>query len=395
MNKGETKVFGLLVVSFLLILCWGTGVVGEGCAECSPEGLESSPFEGARHEYNPGTFGLPAGRLAPDIPGVELIGQHTIVVVVNGHTSPFVSQLGILAVPGVQLVLAAYNLPQTHAELQRIVGDRVTVLPNEDAFLVCALYRVGSNPVVSPLTFFIDETGTIIYRRFKVEWLAYQEGYIARYFAAHGALPPDILPQYVLWEGDEVPWPPFPLQNPKGEEVRLGPGHPIFLFRSLTSPSSPRGEMVFQIVDGLRKEFPHVDFIWLVNRYSDERVADIFWVQQELGFISQVPECVDLSDEECLELIKQEDSRSYASLIGELCSSAVGWKVIVECDLQLSLFWGLRYLNGVLVIDAQGRVAFPHAGIGYHRFPGEEEVFLHPRLQEVLREAILNALSEG
>lgn len=390
MNTGK-----LLTVALLVLSAGGGFLFAQQCPQCPPEIVSRHPFELSHQDYSPVTYGLPAGSPAPAILGVELEGYRTILTVINTYDSPFVPALTRFSNTDAQLVVVAHNLgSDALSELQATLAGEVTLIADPDAFLMCALYRVGPNPVVSPLTFLIDERGVIVYRRFGVKWLAYRkEEEAVRHFLAHGALPSGFLPQHVLWEGDSVPWPPFPLLNLNGEEAYLGPGSPLFLLKANTSPSSERGQLLFQVMDALREEFPQVRFVWLVNKFSAEHAANLWRLYTQLGLEHQLPEEYrGLSQEEWVEKSQREQGEMFNALLEDLRLNAPGWQVLMEEDLQLSVFWGLRVSPSVQIVNQEGQVALPHTSFGYYRLPGSDEVFLHPSLGDALREAIQAAL---
>lgn len=193
------------------------------CSSCTVQSSSENPFASSRRWYAPATFGLPMGHTAPAIDGVELVGQRTIVVVLNGRVSPEAAVLGELSAIGVQIVAVFHGFDEQ--AVTNIVGhheNKVIMITDPDAYIVCAEYRVGPSPVVNPIVFFVDETGTIVYRRIgTLGWLGYDNDAIVKYFAAHGKLPPDVYPQHVLWYGDEAPVPPFPLKDLNGDDQQL------------------------------------------------------------------------------------------------------------------------------------------------------------------------------
>lgn len=369
-------------------------LVGAILFTCAVQGIPEShiqddPFQFSQLHYSPSTYGLPIGSPAPPLPGVDFSQRPTLLVVVNQYSTPYLVPVLVDLLPtGAQLVVVGHELSRhTSVELAERLGERVKVILDPEAFYYCALYRVGPGPVTSPLAFLIDTSGTIVHRQFGVRWLAYRDAHLAHQFATQGDLPPETVPQHVFWEGDALPWPQFPLTDPAGTPRQLGPGRPMFFLFGAPALSSPRGALLFALLERLRREFPEITFVWVVDSYSDSFLEDGYRLHHRLG-LEMMDHSLLLGLAEYMEQARTRRDQVFSQLVADVRQNAPGWEVLVQEDRELYVLWGIRMLPGILLVDAQGRVVLPHTGLPYRREPETGEIFLHPRLLEGLWEAL-------
>lgn len=313
----------------LTVLGVGGMVLGQGCATCDEEVLkewfQEPPFEFWQAKFNPYTVGLPAGAPAPTIPGVDFAESNTVVWVVNRDYNPEYLPLvrGWGETPGLQVVtVAAQIFGLGVGELRTGLGEGVKLILEPQARVVAAQYLVGEYS--SPVTFLVDRSGTIVWRRRGAFRLSEGPEYdrIVRYFADHGSLPDDALAQHVLWYGDSVPWPDFPLYTFSGEKYWLGPGKPVLIMQ--VSPWGPNS-VVHRELDAVRAQFPEVEFIWLFAELTEDASVATWEYARRIGLDRVYPEIFDVPLEEYMVREAVEKAEEKAQLAQYFTEHPMEW----------------------------------------------------------------------
>ena len=388
----------LLLILLAIVICVAIPralvSASDSCPSCTPQSNSENPFASSRRWYAPATFGLPMGQAAPAIDRVEFSGHRTMVVVLNGRVSPEAAVLSELSTTGVQIAVVLHGFDEQTAEnIAGSFGNGIITITDPTAYIVCAEYRVGPSPVVNPIVFFVNETGTIIYRRIgTLGWLGYDDNRAVKYFAAHGKLPPDIYPQYVLWYGDEVPTPPFPLRDLDGHDRQLDLTRLTLFYFGGPPPSSERGQLLFPKLDQLRKEFPQVRFVWVLNYRTDDELAELYRLYNRLGLANIAPQWFAIPFDVYMARATAGRDEDFQTEIQDIRTNVNGWSVFYELDNQLSHFWGISGKPSIMVVDAHVKVVLPFTLIPYQRVNGEYQA--PPNLVEPLR-SVLKAALEG
>lgn len=366
-----------LLLLILIAVVIGTSsqallAANSSCPSCATRPSSENPFASSRRWYAPATFGLPMGHAAPVIDGVEFAGHRTIVAVFNGNASPAVAVLGELPATGVQVVAVFHGFDeQAVGKMIGSLGNGIITITDPDAYIVCAEYRVGPSPEVNPIVFFVDETGTIVYRRIgTLAWLGYDDDRVVKYFAAHGTLPSDVYPQHVLWYGDEVPAPPFPLKDLNGRDQQLDLHGPTLFYFGGAPPSSDRGRLLFPKLDQLRKEFPQVRFVWVINYVTDDEMAAVYKLYNRLGLTDIAPQWLAVPFDASMKRATAGRDEAFQAEVQDIRTNVHGWIVVCELNLQLSRFWGITGGPSVMIIDAHGKVVLPFTLLPYQHVNG-------------------------
>jgi len=365
----------------LLIALIGVAVLsiaGSGqCATCGDDVWASQPpFETHQRYINPYTLGLEAGEVAPVIDGLSYAACNTLVVTINRTVNeeyiPLVASWA--DVQGLQVAIVASSLSgATLARIEQAIADSSIVLITEPASIVlCASFLVGER--MSPITFLVDRTGTIVFRRrgFATS-TAYERDTIVRAFAATGEVTDLSAHQYVLWYSDVAPWPEFPVEDLAGDPVMLSEGVPRLIYSgSMTGNSAG----AFDLLTGLSDTYPEVEFIWLQRILSEDGVRAIWEYAHAFGLVHEHPDVYDVPVEEFL---ATHDADAARAEFVEDASAAVdqGWTVLLDIDGILARFWTLCVLPSVFIIDTDGTVFFPCSQFPINLMSGEAVV--HPQ----------------
>jgi hypothetical protein len=381
------------IIVFLLVLAVSAVVARADCNNCS--GLEAwfaqPPFEDSQTLFCPYTFGLQIGAAAPPIEGIEFQAANTVLVVINYSCDseywPLIGEWS--SIPECQVVVVASDMGSSRLqELRTAVGERVKIIKDPLSAIVCALYQVGER--ASPVTFLVNREGTIVYRRRAFPNYAVPElERIVHDFAEHGTPPDDALLQQVLWYGDQVRWPSFPLYTPDGEEVSLEPGVPRVIYLGWTEGNSA---CVFRELSALQSEFPRVEFIWLRDYFSEAARTSIWEYGRRIGLDKVHPEFFAIPLEDYL---ARPGVRNWAEEREELrtlsSSPDFGWRILLDEDYRLITSWNLYGMRTVMILDADGTVVFPCTLYPINLVTGEP--VCHPRAKVELAR-ILSEISE-
>jgi len=390
----------IATAGFLFTLLLGTGLAtaADECVECASalEEWESlPPFERSQTEFSPYTLGLPIGAEAPAIPGVELIGRHTLIAFFNGFVCPEIGLLRPLSeIEDLQVVAVLSRLPKSTLDsITEEIGEGVTAVTDPTARLLCASYYVGDHPGVAQMTFFVNEEGTIIYRRISSDlgWLAHNDFFVPRHFAESGSVPEGTVLQHVLWYGDRAPWPEFPFETIDGGDVFLTSGRPRLFYWGF-APLSEMGGLIFRDLDTLRSEYPNVEFVWLIPYTSDDTLAEIWTYYRLIGLDAEHPEWFDIPFDEYMKKAREGRDADRDALIADVATHAKGWTILLDADSRLRVLWAVPVYPSIMVLDADGTVLLPFTSYPRNYLDGEWHV--HPGAIDQLRE-ILAAATGG
>lgn len=392
----HTQRFSLIItLSILLGVTAGYLATGQ-CTSCqSPSEYWESlpPFESSQREYSPYTLGLPVGTEAPAIEGVTLLGQRSLVAVFNGQYGeefPILRELS--EIDGLQVIAVLSNFSSSMLEeFKDLLGKDIHRITDPLARITSATYHVGDAYPAARNFFFIDENGTIVYRRLGgLGWMAHENNCLVRYFAQHGDFPQDAVEQRVLWYEDSAPWPSFPLETLAGGDFFLEPGRPKLLYWGWPT-ASEKGRLIYQDLDALRTEFPEVEFLWLTSYTSDDTLAEMWTYSHRIGLDKYHPDWYGLPLEEFLDRAREGRDQELEEIRADIVSNAREWIGLLDPDGRLGMFWTVFARPSLMILDADGTVLFPITF--YPTNVINDVVYVHPKAIEELR-AILNQAVE-
>jgi len=387
----------IVTIGLLFILFLAPATVADECVNCSSalEEWESlPPFERSQTDFCPYTLGLPIGAEAPEIPGIELGGRHTLIAFFNGFVCPEIGLLRPLSeIEDLQVVAVLSRLPKSTLDsIPEEIGEGVTTVTDPIARSLCASYYVGDHPGVAQATFFVNEEGTIVYRRISSDlgWLVDGDFLIPRYFAATDTVPEGTVLQHVLWYGDTAPWPEFPFETIDGGEAFLTPGRPRLFYWGF-APSSEMGGLIFRDLDTLRNEYPDVEFVWLIHYASDDALAGIWTYYRLIGLDAAHPEWFDIPFDEYMSKARESRDADLDALVTDVSAHAEGWTILLDADSRLRVLWTVPVYPSIMVLDSDGTVLLPFTS--YPRNYLDGKWYVHPGAIARLRE-ILSAATE-
>ncbi|MBN1858888.1 hypothetical protein JW848_06755 [Candidatus Bipolaricaulota bacterium] len=379
----------VLLVSGSVFLLAASLVIHAQCTTCQPDPWQEGPFEWAQSQLNPTTVGLPLGIAAPPIEGIDFIGHRTVVhIAVSGVRDEAIALLRLWAERDdlqVVVAFASVGLMQS-AEILSALGERIVAFGPPESLRPVADYRVGEGVIA--VTFLIDETGTIVYRftRISLRWAGMIDQAVAS-FATTGEIPDDAPQEGVHWFEDVLRCPAPPLETLDGGPVTLSAGKPRLL---LAGSCTESGQMavVRKALDGLRVEFPHVEFILIANVYTDDLAANTWAYARSLGFSSTYPGFQRPCDD-----YVAESAEFRAAVVDSLTmcaeSNMEGWTVLLDLDSRFEREMLLLVSPMIMIIDGDGRVAFPPTMFVGLSTDGSSPLQLHPEavteLQTVLQ----------
>ena len=381
------------IIVFLLVISVSAAVALAECENCS--GLKAwfaqPPFEEYQTMFCPYTLGLPVGAAAPPIEGIDFQAANTVLLVINkicdSEYWPLIGEWSELR--GCQVVVVASRMLSSKLfELRAAVGEGVEIIKDPLAAIVCASYQVGDH--ASSATFLVNREGTIVYRRRRFPNYAVPElERIVHCFAEHGAPPDDALLQQVLWYGDQVRWPSFPLYTPDGEEVSLEPGVPRLIYLGWNQGNNA---CAFRELSALQAEFPQVEFIWLRDYFSEAAETSIWEYGRRIGLDKVHPESFAIPLEDFLARPGIRNRAEEREELRALSSSPdFGWRILLDEDDRLITSWNLYGMPTVMILDADGTVVFPCTLYPTNLLTGEP--VCHPQAREELAR-ILSEISE-
>ncbi len=362
----------------------------ETCPSCAGDAWAAAPpFETSNRWFNPYTLGLPAGAQAPAITGVTFTGRRTVLYIATSFSEEAEAVLGELAaIDGLQVVGVSAGTATSVAAPAAL--GRATIVGDPTANIARAMYYIGEHPMAESAAFLIDERGVIVHRELgDILWLAYENDRTARAFATKGVLPDDVPAQTVLIRGEPAPWPPFMLYDLDGREVTLGPGQ-VRLFYNGESPVSGRGELVFNDLDVLQREFPDVEFVWIVRYASREKLSEMWHIYNRTGLGAFYPEWFSLPLEEYATRCVEQQAVGLTALVGEIRQKAPEWTTLWDADSELTRFWAVTTSGAVWILDGEGKVLLP-----FTLYPTEQSdgLRVHPQAAEALRQILREATS--
>lgn len=341
------------MMALAIVVCYGIGLAA---ATGYPD---AGAFEYAQNRCNPYTFGLPIGASAPWFEGCDAFDGTTLLVavntIVNIDTLPMVRLWSQeLASLRVIVVLSGLDSHQ-RASCIDVLGPDVEIITEPVSTIVCAMYQAGDRG--SPASFLIDSAGTIVYRQVGItNKSAMPLDRVVRAFADTGSIPEDALLQHVLWYGDTVPWPTFDLVDRNGDSVELSTGRPLVLY---SGSYLGTGEAAYNDLTALMDVFgDEVDFVLRLHAFREEESLDMWTFAQLAGLDSVYPEWYAL---DFGAFLAKSDLPARRAEVDEQAVKAEsdGWRVVYDDFRRLTFTWVLHSQPGVMILDAEGVVAFP------------------------------------
>lgn len=376
-----------VLVLAVALAVWATAAEAFGqCSACNGSGdwAETDPFGFWQDGWNPDTLGLPVGAEAPEIAGIQLTGNRTVVVVADSSLDPdippVVEDWGEIASLQVILVLSRRR-GSALQEVVEQVGPHVTVVAGVNAAVACAQYRVSQ--YTSCAMFLVDELGAIVYRHRRLSSRnALVQDRLVRQFAECNVPDEEYPEQLVLWYGDKVLLPCNLLETVSGESFPLDLGCPRLFFLGFPVEGGQSG-LVLDDLEMLRGEYPEVEFVWLHTYFSEERLADMWEFARRAGLERTYPALYDVTLEDYLERANEGNKRSLTELEDFVMANADGWTVLLDRDQELLWTWQLVGWPSVMIVDGDGTVLFPSTFYPTSIHTGEWQV--HPEAINVLR----------
>ena len=329
------------------------------CSTCPDAQSLINPFQEDQRTMNPYTLGLPMSSPAPTIEGATFEDAPTLLVVVSYSCDPEYYRLMRVwsEIPGLHVVVALSGLSTTGSRVaKQAIGNRATVIEDPDALGTAASYRVGQR--ASPVTFLIGRDGVILLRwRGFANYRALDQGAMLRDFVETGELPEETIPQHVLWYGDLAPWPDlrFGLHDRHGELAKLPRDQPLLL---LTGPALGLGSAAHADLAPLLAEYPEVAFVCLLSYKTEEELASIWKFGRLVGLDETRPEWYAIDLDAFMTKIDPEADRAALDRQAQELEAA-GWQILFDPNRQLTHFWLLYAMPGVMLLDAGGSVSFP------------------------------------
>jgi hypothetical protein len=366
------------------------------CEEYFAQWVQELPFEAARERYNPYTLGLPAGAMAPDIPGVTLAGNRTILVMLNGQHD--IEEMVVLRelseIDALQVVaVLSGHTPERTANYETLLGAGVHIVQDPDAAIVCAEYYVGAFYPVGRIVFLVDEAQTIVLRRLgKPGWLGYEDDRVVRQFAQSGLPPEDTIPQAVLWYDAVAPWPTAPLETATGEPYVLALG-PVRLFY-WWGPSvyTDVGRLICDALNRLLQEFPSVEFLRVTYCVTASTMEQLWWLAQRTEIVDLHPSEYGLPLNVFLELMESSQEEGLAVVRGE-DDDYPGWRNLLDPDGGLGILYGIYLGPSVMILAGDGTVLLPLTPYSHATVEGETRI--HPGVEEELRTILSSAVESN
>jgi len=334
----------------------------EDCSDTEAAWMSEDPFRKWHSIFNPYTLGLPVGSNAPANDFFELLARRTLVVVFHQEHDPsdyhYLAAWGEL--DGLQLVCVLIGSLSPHlATMSSLLSDDTVLLGEPEASIVAATYQVGGGGVGS-VAFLVNESQEVAYRsRNHLRELATDDDAMLRHFVATGEILAGTHIQHVLWYGDTAPWPDFALQSIDGDPQMLPQGDCVKLLYCGPSLAGEVGRLVHSKLDTLAREFPSVDFYWMLWCHSDETLQSMWELGQRLGLYEMQPNFAVLPEADFV-----AQGRSYREELidvfrSDLQVAGSRWTGVLDVDLHLTRFWGIVGLPSIMIVNGNGKVLFP------------------------------------
>jgi hypothetical protein len=316
-----------------------------------PCGAVTASFTWSQLQFQPSTVGLPVSAAAPAVDGVTWAGKRSVVLVAESLPDPLQFAAAEWSrIAGLQVVV---TLEAGFASEVNRLGPDVLLL-TWTVGAVMRSFKVGSD---QRALFLVDETGTIVYRRWNPsERHIAQLDPVIRSFAALGALPEGLLTEHPLWFGDLAPSLSFQLEALDGSPVWLDPGRARLFFCGSALPAGQSAE-ARRALDTLRTEFPFVDFVWLQPYASHDLRVALWDVATRFGWVIRGPLAQPL---DAYLAASDADEEAWRDTLREMAlEDAAGWTILLDPDYHLQTLWLLYGMPSVFVLDADGTVALP------------------------------------
>ena len=346
------------IVAALLLIISVCLVASDQCSTCG-EAPDISVFEPSQRRDSPYTLGLAVGASAPLFDGCNVFDGKTLLVAIN--TVVNVETLAMIRIwsqelPDLDVVVLLSGLDSSRqSNCIDTLGSDVRIVTEPVSTVACAMYQVGQRG--SPTIFLIDGSGMIVYRQVGLtNKSAMPLDRTVRAFAETGSLPGSAMEQHILWYGDTVPWPTFDLLDRAGQPVVLDAGRPLVLYSGTYLGSN---EPVYNDLTALMGVFgSEIDFVLCVHAFREEESFDMWTFAQLAGLDMKYPDWYAIDFDAFL---SKSDLPGRRAQVDELAckAEADGWRVVYDDFHRLTFSWLLHSLPGVMILDAEGVVAFP------------------------------------
>ena len=366
----------------------------DDCGGSQADWTFEDPFHMWQSIFNPYTLGLPVGVEAPTSDSFELLARRTLVIVFHQDHDP--SDYHYLAawgeMDGLQLVCALIgSLPSHLAPMSQLLSDDTALLGEPEASIVAATYQVGGSGVGS-VAFLVNEDQQVVYRsRNHLRELAIDDDAMLRHFVGTGEVPAGTHIQHVLWYGDTAPWPDFAMQSIDQDPVTLPQDGRVKLFYCGAPLAGEKGRLVHSELDALAREFPSVDFYWILWCHSDEALQSMWELGQRLGLYEMQPDFALLSEADFVAQGSTYREELIQVFRSDLQVAGTRWTGLLDFDLRLTRFWGIVGLPSVMIMDGDGEVLFPSTIFPVRTVGGTPKI--HPGALDELRRILDGGVS--
>ena len=382
--NGSSVLRNVILAILLITVCCTSGVQVCLAADADTETLLAE----LQFQYSDDTLGLEANSSAPLLAELGAQGQRTILTLYAGCGNEEMEALRLVAETFDINVIAAFSgcTSTRLQEVQNSLGDSVSVIGNPLGDNLLIAYGVGYDVCRDGITFLIDEGGQIVLRRFGSPiWLFYDDYAVPRAFAGDSDVTETTLPQHLLLQGRELPIPQFALVDQNGETFEFDDGTPRLIYSGLR-PTTEMGNSVAGDLDTLREEFPSVEFVWHRDTMTEHQLTEQWKLYNELGLY---PEFYGVPLETFVEGGREAAAMQLALRIDEIASLLDGgWRLAVDLDDQLKMFWCLNWQSPcvVLIADEAGRIA-----LTYTEYPimGTPNWSMRLDVQDAIRQILL------
>jgi hypothetical protein len=315
---------------------------------------QTSLFAKAQLIWGPSALGPAIGDRLPDLASLSFIGTRSVVAVAQRELPEALLPLfeDLSRRDGIRLVLAAEDLAPERASL----AGQVVFLDGDDKAALCDAYRIGNQ--VSFLLLLVDDAGQVAYRALRLgvsSALALDRTVQA--FAATGQVPDGTVLASVLTSGDLARLPAV-VDGGKGP-LSVDAFRPRLILRTNEYPTGLELEGLPAAMDALRREFPGVEFVWLVRTESPGRVLDTRTYLQRIGVPQESWAGPCSSVEECVAADLASQAQALSTTLAGFAALAPEWAPWVDVDDALAESWSFPWTSAVMLVDGQGRVVLP------------------------------------